>query len=61
MLIAKKRAAWKPACPLPAAKVQCLFQKKLLETATAKAPIAAIEWWTPKFPESRAKTPRLIR
>jgi hypothetical protein len=43
-LTAKKRAAWKPAWPSPAAKVQWRFQKKLLQKATQKAPIAAIMW-----------------
>ena len=42
----------------PAAKVQCLFQKKLPQMWKDKKPIAAIEWWTPRSPESRAKTPR---
>ena len=55
-LTAKKRAAWKPAWPSPAAKVQWRFQKKLLLTATQKAPIAAIMWWTPRLPLSKAKT-----
>ena len=39
-LTVKKRAAWKPAWPSPASKVQWRFQKKLLMTATTKAPIA---------------------
>ena len=35
-LTAKKRAAWKPAWPSPAAKVQCRFQKKLLAEGDAE-------------------------
>ena len=45
-LTAKNRAAWKPACPSLASKVQRRFQAKLLATATQKAPIAAGMWWT---------------
>ena len=43
-LTVKKRAAWKPACPSLASKVQCRFQQKLLVTATQKARIAAGMW-----------------
>src|SRR3954463_2649593 len=40
-LTVKKRAAWKPACPSPAAKVQWRFHQKLFITAMAKAIVAA--------------------
>ena len=40
-LTVKKRAAWNPAWPSPASKVQCRFQRKLLVTATQKASTAA--------------------
>ena len=46
-LTAKKRAAWKWAEPVPGPKVQYRFQRKLLVTATQKAPSAAIAWWAP--------------
>ena len=41
MLTAKKRIAWKPAWPSPAPKVQWRLSRKLLVTATQKAPSAA--------------------
>ena len=47
-LTAKKRAAWKCAGRSPGSKVQCRFQKKLLVTATTKAPTAAATWWMPR-------------
>jgi hypothetical protein len=40
-LTVKKRAAWKPARPPRARKVQWRFHQKLLSTATAKAAVAA--------------------
>ena len=44
-LTVKKRAAWKPARPPRARKVQCRFHQKLLITATTKASVAATRWW----------------
>ena len=41
-LTVKKRAAWKPACPPRALKVQWRFQKKLFVTATTNATVAAM-------------------
>src|SRR6185369_16929285 len=58
-LTAKKRAAWNPACPCFASKVQCRFHQKLLVTATQKARIAEGMWWMPKGPTTTAKTARL--
>jgi hypothetical protein len=46
MLTVKKRAAWKPAWPPRARKVQWRFHQKLLVTATTKAAVAATRWWT---------------
>ena len=40
-LTAKKRAAWKPACPWRASNVQCRLSRKLLVTATRNAIPAA--------------------
>ena len=40
-LTVKKRAAWKPAWPCLASKVQWRFHQKLFVTATQKAMIAA--------------------
>ena len=41
MLTVKKRAAWKPAWPPRARKVQWRFHQKLFITATTKAAVAA--------------------
>src|SRR3954451_4899504 len=43
-LTVKNRAAWKPAWPCRASKVQCRFHQKLFVTATQKAMIAAGMW-----------------
>ena len=61
-LTVKKRAAWKPAWPCFASKVQCRFHMKLLVTATQKAPIAAGMWWTSSDAagEEAAKTARRL-
>src|SRR5204863_6290292 len=37
----KNRAAWNPACPSRAPKVQCRFHQKLLSTPPTQAPVAA--------------------
>ena len=58
-LTAKKRAAWNPAWPSVAWNVQWRFQRKLLVTATQKAPIAAGMWWTSSAWVRTAKTIRL--
>ena len=41
MLIVKKRIAWKPACPCAGVEGPVPVQRKLLVTATQKAPTAA--------------------
>ncbi len=58
-LTVKKRAAWKPAWPSPASKVQWRFHQKLLATATTNAAEAATRWWTPTTCRKNVKTMRL--
>ena len=54
-LTAKKRIAWKPACPSEP-KVQRRFHRKLLVTAKTNAMVAAMRWWMWRPSTHRAKT-----
>jgi len=54
----KKRAAWKPACPSRAPKVQWRFHQKLFATATTKAQVAATRWCIENSSTQAANTHR---
>ena len=58
-LTAKKRTAWKPACPSRAPNVQWRLSQKLFVTATRKATVAATMWCTSKTTARRANTAML--
>src|SRR3954454_18056121 len=57
VLTAKKRAAWKPAWPSRAPKVQCRFHQKLFSTAKRKAIVALRRWPIPIGSRAGPETP----